>query len=49
MVLSSAYIFFFKFSLFVIFFFFNFGNSLECQAVWIQIMPVGPDPGPNCF
>ena len=23
--------------------------SVECQAVWIQIMPVGPDLGPNCL
>ena len=23
--------------------------SEECQAVWIQIMPVGSDLGPNCL
>ena len=23
--------------------------SLECQAVWIQIMPVGSDLGLNCL
>ena len=25
------------------------GISVECQAVWIQIMPIGPDLGPNCL
>ena len=25
------------------------GISVECQAVWIQIMPVWPDVGPNCL
>ena len=49
MVLSSADIFQFVCYCFFFFVFFNFGNSVECQAVWIQIMPVGPDPGPNCF
>ena len=49
MVLSSAYIFFSNSVCLLFYFFFNFGNSLECQAVWIQIMPVGPDPCPNCF
>ena len=50
MVLSSAD-FFFKISLFVVvvcFFFFS-GISVECQAVWIQIMPVGPDLDLNCL
>ena len=23
--------------------------SEECQAVWVQNMPVGPDLGPNCL
>ena len=23
--------------------------SVECQAVWIQIMPGRPDLGPNCL
>ena len=45
MVLPSADIFF-KISLF----FSIFSEiSEECQAVWIQIMPVGPDLGPNCL
>ena len=49
MVLSSAD-FFFQIQFVIVFcLFFNFGNSVVCQAVWIQIMPVGPDPGPNCF
>ena len=25
------------------------GISVECQAVWIQIMPFRPDLGPNCL
>ena len=60
MFLSSAYIFqnqcvccccFF----FVLFFFWGgvrkikSGISVVCQAVWIQIMPVRPDLGPNFF
>ena len=41
MVLPSADIFF-KISLFVVGFFLFFSEiSEECQAVWIQIMPVG--------
>ena len=49
MVLPSAD-FFFKISLFVVVFFLFFSEiSEECQAVWIQIMPVGPDLGPNCL
>ena len=49
MVLPSADIFF-KISLFVVVFFIFFPEiSEECQAVWIQIMPVGPDLGPNCL
>ena len=47
MVLLSADIFL-KISLFVVFFFFS-EISEECQAVWIQIMPVGPNLGPNCL
>ena len=23
--------------------------SVKCRAVWIQIMPVGSDLGPNCL
>ena len=50
MVLPSAD-FFFKISLFVVVVFsiFFFEISVECQAVWIQIMPVGPDLGLNCL
>ena len=25
------------------------GISVECQAAWIEIIPVGPDLGPNCL
>ena len=48
MVLSSADIFF-KISLLLLFFFLFFFSEIseECQAVWIQIMAVGPDLGPN--
>ena len=48
MVLSSADIFF-QINLFVVvvFFYFFSGISVECQAIWIQIMPVEPDLGPN--
>ena len=50
MVLLSADIFFqIQFVCYCFFCFFNFGKSVECQAVYIQILPVGPDPGPNCF
>ena len=49
MVLPSADILI-KISLFVVvFFLFFFEISEGCQAVWIQIMPVGPDLGPNCL
>ena len=51
MVLSSAN-FFFKFSLFIVVVFFLLffsGISVECQAVWIEIMPIGPNLGPNCL
>ena len=47
MVLSSADIFF-KISLLFFFYFFP-EISVECQSVQIQIMPVGPDLGPNCL
>ena len=47
MVLSSAD-FFFKISFFLFFFSVFFSRkSEECQAVWIQIMPVGSDLGLN--
>ena len=53
MVLPSADIFFSKsvclLLFYFYFFFFFFEISEECQAVWIQIMPVGPDLGPNCL
>ena len=48
MVLSSADIF----SKSVCYYFFlkNIsGISVECQAVWIEIIPIGPDLGPNCL
>ena len=51
MVLSSADIFFSK-SVFLLLFFFSFFFSVisvECPAVWIQIMPVGSDLGLNCL
>ena len=52
MVLSSADIFF-KISFFVLVcFVFSKKNSVvsvKCQAVWIQIMPVGSDLGLNCL
>ena len=52
MVLSSADIFFFKISFFVVvvvFSIFFSVISVECQTVWIQIMPVGSDLGLNCL
>ena len=50
MVLSSADIFFQNQFAVVVFLYFLFSRiSVECQAVWIQIMPVGPDLGPNCL
>ena len=53
MVLSSADIFF-KISFFILvvcFFSKKFFSvvTVECQAVWIQIMPVGSDLGLNCL
>ena len=46
----SLLIFFFKISLFAVFFLKNLsGISVECQAVWIEIMSIGPDLGPNCL
>ena len=50
MVLSSADIFF-QNQLFCCCCFFYFFSviSVECQAVWIQIMPVGSDLGLNCL
>ena len=49
MVLSSADIFFQTQFFVVIFLKKNSVISVECQAVWIQIMPVGADLGPNCL
>ena len=51
MVLSSADIFFSKSVFLLLFFFFFFFSviSVECPAVWIQIMPVGSDLGLNCL
>ena len=50
MVLSSADIFFQnQFFVVVVFFFKKSVLSVECQAVWIQIMPVGSDLGLNCL
>ena len=51
MVLSSADIFFSK-SVFLLLMFFSIFFSVisvECQAVWIQIMPAGSDLGLNCL
>ena len=51
MVLSSADIFF-KISLFVVVVFFLkyiWEISVECQAVWIKIIALWPDLGPNCL
>ena len=51
MVLLSAD-FFFKISFFdvvVLSIYFFPVMSEECQAVWIQIMPVGSDRGLNCL
>ena len=52
MVLLSADIFFQNQSVCCCFLKNLSGISVECQAVWIQIMPevfVGPDLGPNCL
>ena len=48
MVLSSADNFF-KISFLLFFLDFFSVISVECQAVWIQIMPVGSDLGLNCL
>ena len=51
MVLMSADIFSKSDCLLLLFLFLkiNSGISVECQAVWIQIMPFGPELGPNCL
>ena len=51
MVLWSADIFFQnQFFLLLLFFLLFFSViSVECKAVWIQIMPVGSDLGLNCL
>ena len=50
MVLSSADIFFSKLVFLLLFFLKkNSVISVECPAVWIQIMPVGSDLGLNCL
>ena len=50
MVLSSADIFFKIIFLLLLFFSIFFSViSVECQAVWIQIMPVGSDLDLNCL
>ena len=49
MVLSSADFFSKSFFLVVVFSIFFLVISVECQAVWIQIMPVGSDLGLNCL
>ena len=43
--------FFFQNQFFGLLFFFLFFSviSVECQAVWIQIMPVGSDLGLKCL
>ena len=45
---SSADIFF-KISLLLFFLKYFSVISVECQAVWNEIMPVGPDLGLNCL
>ena len=49
MVLSSAAIFFHKHFFAVVVFSIFSVISVECQAVWIQTMPVGSDLGLNCL
>ena len=52
MVLSSADIFFqIQFVCCCLFFLrkSHSGISVECLAIWIEIMPVGPDLGLNCL
>ena len=49
MVLSSADIYFFQNHFLSLFFSKKSVISVECQAVWIQIMPVGSDLVLNCL
>ena len=49
MVLSSAIFFSKSVFLLLLFFLKKSVISVECQAVWIQIMPVGSDLGLNCL
>ena len=49
MVLPSADIFFKIIFLMLLFFSIFLVISVECQAVWIRIMPVGTDLGLNCL
>ena len=49
MVLSSADIFFSKSVFVVVFSKKKSVISVECQAVWIQIMPIRSDLGLNCL
>ena len=49
MVLSSADIFFQNQFFCCCFFYFFSVISVVCQAVWIQIMPVGSDLGLDCL
>ena len=49
MVLPSADNFSKSVCLLLYFSFFFPEISEKCQAFWIQIMPVGPDLGPNCL
>ena len=49
MVLSSADIFFSKSVFLLLFFLFFSVISVECQAVWIQIMPLRSDLDLNCL
>ena len=49
MVLSSADFFFQNQFFVVVFSIFFFVISVECQAVWIQIMPIWSDMGLNCL
>ena len=49
MVLSSADFFFQNQFFLLLLFLKNLVISVECQAIWIQIMPVGSDLGLNCL
>ena len=49
MVLSSAVFFPKSFFFDVVVFPIFLVISEECQSVWIQIMPIGSDLGPNCL